>query len=100
MISAFVTEFVLTFIFLFIILGSTYSKAPKGFAGIAIGLALTLIHLISIPVTNTSVNPACSTNQALFIGDWAIGELWLFWVAPLLVAALAGIIYKLLCPEE
>lgn len=100
MVSAFVTEFVLTFIFLFIILGSTYSKAPKGFAGIAIGLALTLIHLISIPVTNTSVNPARSTSQALFVGDWAMGELWLFWLAPLLGAALAGIIYKLLCPEE
>jgi len=100
MTSAFITEFVMTFIFLFIILGSTYSKAPKGFAGIAIGFALTLIHLISIPVTNTSVNPARSTSQALFVGDWAVGELWLFWVAPLLGAAFAGIIYKFLSPEE
>lgn len=96
LISALVTESVLTFIFLFIILGSTYVKAPAGFAGIAIGLTLTLIHLISIPVTNTSVNPARSTSQALFVGDWALGQLWLFWVAPILGALLAGLAYKYL----
>ncbi len=100
MMAAFITEFVMTFIFLFVILGSTYSKAPKGFAGLAIGLGLTLIHLISIPITNTSVNPARSTSQALFVGDWAVAELWLFWVAPILGAIVAGLVYKFLCPEE
>tara|TARA_R110001606_G_scaffold65663_1_gene151688 strand:+ start:58 stop:315 length:258 start_codon:yes stop_codon:yes gene_type:complete len=80
-------------------LGSTYTKAPRGFAGLAIGLCLTLIHLISIPVTNTSVNPARSTSQALFVGDWAIDQLWLFWLAPIVGAILAGLIYKAISPE-
>lgn len=99
MISALVIEVVMTFIFLFVILGVTHSKAPRGFAGLAIGLCLTLIHLISIPVTNTSVNPARSTSQALIAGGWAIDQLWLFWVAPIVGAILAGIIYKILSPE-
>lgn len=99
MTSALVTEIVMTFMFLIIILGATHSKAPKGFAGLAIGLGLTLIHLISIPVTNTSVNPARSTSQALFVGDWAIGQLWLFWLAPIIGAILAGLVYKYLSPE-
>jgi len=88
------TEVVMTFGFLFVILGSTHGSAPKGFAPIAIGLCLTLIHLISIPVTNTSVNPARSTGPALFVGDWALSQLWLFWLAPLLGAALAGVVYR------
>jgi aquaporin Z len=92
--SAIVTEFVMTFMFMLIILGSTYEKAPAGFAGIAIGLGLTLIHLISIPVTNTSVNPARSISQAIFVGDWAISQLWLFIVVPIAGAALAGFIAK------
>ena len=100
MTAALVSEIAMTFMFLIVILGATHSKAPKGFAGIAIGLALTLIHLISIPVTNTSVNPARSTSQALFVGDWATGQLWLFWVAPIVGAALAGIVYKYLSPKE
>ena len=100
MLSALITEIVMTFMFLIVILGATHSKAPKGFAGIAIGLALTLIHLISIPVTNTSVNPARSTSQALFVGDWALGQLWLFWVAPIIGAILAGLVYKYLAPEK
>lgn len=89
-----VAEVVLTFIFLMIILGATDKRAPKGFAPLAIGLTLTLIHLISIPVSNTSVNPARSTGPALFVGDWALSELWIFWVAPIVGAALAGIAYK------
>ncbi len=98
--SALIVEVVMTFMFLIIILGATHSKAPKGFAGLAIGLGLTLIHLISIPVTNTSVNPARSTSQALFAdGSWAMGQLWLFWVAPILGAALAGLVYKFMAPE-
>ena len=97
--AALVTEVVMTFMFLMIILGATHGKAPVGFAGLAIGLGLTLIHLISIPVTNTSVNPARSTSQALFVGDWAMGQLWLFWVAPVLGAVLAGLVYKWLSPE-
>lgn len=100
MVAALVTEIVMTFMFLIIILGSTHSKAPNGFAGLVIGLGLTLIHLISIPVTNTSVNPARSTSQALFAGDWALTQLWLFWVAPIIGALLAGIVYKMLSPEE
>lgn len=100
MLAAFVSEVVMTFMFLIVILGATHSKAPKGFAGVAIGLALTLIHLISIPVTNTSVNPARSTSQALFVGDWALGQLWLFWVAPIAGAILAGLVYKLVSPEK
>jgi aquaporin Z len=96
LLSGFVSEVVMTFIFLIIILGSTDSRAPQGFAPIAIGLGLTLIHLISIPVTNTSVNPARSTGPALFVGGWAISQLWLFWVAPILGALLAGVTYKML----
>lgn len=98
--SAFITEAVMTFMFLIIILGATHKKAPQGFAGLAIGLGLTLIHLISIPVTNTSVNPARSTSQAIFIGGWAIEQLWLFWIAPIVGAALAGIVYKLISDKE
>ncbi len=94
MTAAIVSELVMTFMFLLIILGATDDKAPKGFAGIAIGLALTLIHLISIPVTNTSVNPARSISQALFVGDWALAQLWLFIVVPILGAVLAGLVYK------
>ncbi|WP_109300682.1 aquaporin Z [Aquimarina sp. AU474] len=100
MLSALITEIVMTFMFLIIILGATHSKAPKGFAGLAIGLGLTLIHLISIPVTNTSVNPARSTSQAIFVGDWALGQLWLFWVAPIVGAILAGIVYKYISSEK
>ncbi len=95
MAAALVAELVLTFFFLFIILGATDSRAPKGFAPIAIGLGLTLIHLIGIPVTNLSVNPARSTGPALFVGDWAVQQLWLFWLAPLAGAALAGIVYPM-----
>ncbi len=100
MVSALITEIVMTFMFLIIILGATHPKAPKGFGGLAIGLGLTLIHLISIPVTNTSVNPARSTSQALFVGDWAMGQLWLFWVAPIVGAILAGLVYKMISPEK
>jgi aquaporin Z len=100
MVAALTAEFALTFVFLIIILGSTHSKAPKGFAGLAIGLGLTLIHLISIPVTNTSVNPARSTSQAIFAGGWAPGQLWLFWVAPVAGALVAGLVYKFLSPED
>jgi aquaporin Z len=92
--ASFVSEAVLTFMFLMIILGSTEKRAPVGFAGIAIGLSLVLIHLISIPVTNTSVNPARSTGPALFVGGWALSQLWLFWVAPILGAAVAGVVYR------
>ncbi|SFJ63480.1 aquaporin Z [Planctomicrobium piriforme] len=94
--AAFVAEFVLTFFFLMIIMGSTDSRAPAGFAPIAIGLGLTLILLIGIPVTNLSVNPARSTGPALFVGGWAVAQLWLFWVAPLLGGAVGGITYNLL----
>ena len=90
------SEFVLTFFFLFVILGATDSRAPAGFAPIPIGFALCLIHLIGIPVTNVSVNPARSTGPALFVGDWAIAQLWVFWIAPLAAAALAGVTYPLL----
>ncbi|MBN1649709.1 MAG: aquaporin Z [Bacteroidales bacterium] len=100
MLAALVSEIVMTFMFLIIILGATHPKAPKGFAGLAIGLGLTLIHLISIPVTNTSVNPARSTSQAIFVGDWAINQLWLFWLAPIVGALLAGFAYKMLSPEK
>lgn len=101
MTSALITEIVMTFMFLMIILGTTHSKAPKYLAGLAIGLGLTLIHLISIPITNTSVNPARSTSQALFAdNDWAMPQLWLFWVAPIVGAILAGVVYKYLSPEE
>ena len=98
--AALVCEFVMTFFFLMIILGATDERAPSGFAPIAIGLALTLIHLISIPVTNTSVNPARSTGPALFVGGWAISQLWLFWIAPLLGAALAGVTYRIVSGER
>lgn len=94
MAAGFVTEVLLTFVFLMIILGSTDDRAPKGFAPIAIGLGLTLIHLISIPVTNTSVNPARSTGPAVFVGGWALSQLWLFWVAPIIGAVLAGGVYR------
>jgi aquaporin Z len=92
--AGFLTELVMTFMFLMIILGATDRRAPQGFAPIAIGLALTLIHLISIPVTNTSVNPARSTGPALIVGGWALQQLWLFWIAPLLGAALAGLVSR------
>jgi aquaporin Z len=96
LIAALVTEVIMTFVFLMVILGSTARGAPAGFAGLAIGLGLTLIHLISIPVTNTSVNPARSTGPALFVGGWALEQLWLFWVAPIAGAFLAGIGHKIL----
>ena len=92
--AAFVCEVAMTFAFLFVILGSTHGNAPRGFAPIAIGLGLTLIHLISIPVTNTSVNPARSTATAIFAGGWALQQLWLFWVAPIVGGILGGVIYK------
>ena len=101
MMSVLIAEVVLTFFFLIVILGATHKNAPKGFAGIAIGLALTLIHLISIPVSNTSVNPARSTATALFAdGGWAIPQLWLFWLAPIVGAALAGLVYNWLGKSE
>src|SRR5881392_3477682 len=99
LVSAFLTELVLTAMFLFIIMGSTHGKAPAGFAPIAIGLALVMIHLVSIPITNTSVNPARSTGPALFVGGWALAQLWLFWVAPLIGGAAGGLIYRWLSPE-
>jgi aquaporin Z len=99
LVSALVAEIVLTFFFLIVILGSTDKRTPAGFAPIAIGLALTLIHLISIPVTNTSVNPARSTGPALFVGGWALAQLWLFWVAPLIGGAIGGFIYRWLGNE-
>ncbi len=98
--AALVTEVVMTFMFLIVILGSTHWKAPTGFAGLAIGLALTLIHLISIPVTNTSVNPARSTGPALFVGGWALQQLWLFWVAPIVGAVLAGVAHQAILEGE
>lgn len=100
LLAALVTEIVMTFMFLIIILGATDKRAPAGFAPIAIGLGLTLIHLISIPVTNTSVNPARSTAVAIFQGDWAIGQLWLFWLAPIVGAILAGLVYRWFESEE
>jgi aquaporin Z len=98
--AALITEIVMTFMFLIIILGATDKRAPQGFAPIAIGLGLTLIHLISIPVTNTSVNPARSTGVALFAGDWAVSQLWLFWLAPIIGAIIAGIVYRWLGSDE
>jgi aquaporin Z len=98
--AALVCEVVMTLFFLLVILGSTDSRAPAGFAPLAIGLALTLIHLISIPVTNTSVNPARSTGQALFVGGWALQQLWLFWVAPLVGAIIGGFIYRWLGEDK
>jgi aquaporin Z len=94
--AALVTEVVMTMMFLLVIMGATDKRAPDGFAPIAIGLCLTLIHLISIPVTNTSVNPARSTGVAIFVGDWAVAQLWLFWVAPIIGAVLGGIVYRFL----
>jgi aquaporin Z len=100
MASGFLTEVVMTLMFLFIILGATDRRAPAGFAPIAIGLGLTLIHLISIPVTNTSVNPARSTGPAILVGDWALAQLWLFWVAPIVGALLAGFLYRWFSDES
>jgi aquaporin Z len=100
MASGFLAEFVMTLMFLVIILGATDRRAPQGLAPIAIGLALTLIHLVSIPVTNTSVNPARSTGPAVFVGDWALGQLWLFWIAPILGALVAGYVYRWLGDEQ
>jgi aquaporin Z len=100
MASGFLTEVVMTLMFLVIILGATDRRAPAGFAPIAIGLGLTLIHLISIPVTNTSVNPARSTGPAVFVGDWALGQLWLFWVAPFIGALIAGYLYRWLGSDK
>ena len=99
LVSCLLAEIVLTMMFLFIIMGSTHGRAPAGFAPIAIGLGLTLIHLISIPVTNTSVNPARSTGPALFVGGWALAQLWLFWVAPLVGGAIGGLLYRWLSSE-
>lgn len=98
--AALIIELVMTFMFLMIILGATDGRAPAGFAPLAIGLGLTLIHLISIPVTNTSVNPARSTGPALFVGGWALSQLWLFWLAPIAGAALAGLTYKKVSAES
>jgi len=100
LVAALTCEVVMTFVFLFVILGSTHGRAPAGFAPIAIGLCLTLIHLISIPVTNTSVNPARSMAPALFAGGWAIDQLWLFWVAPIAGALIAGFVYRWLSPND
>ena len=100
MVSALVAEIVLTFFFLLIILGATDKRAPQGFAPIAIGLGLTLIHLIGIPVTNLSVNPARSTGPAVFVGGWALAQLWLFWIAPLVGAALAGLVYPAIAKSK
>ena len=100
LLAALVTEVVMTMMFLVVILGATDQRAPKGFAPIAIGLCLTLIHLISIPVTNTSVNPARSTGVAIFVGDWATGQLWLFWVAPIVGALLGAVVYRFIGKEE
>jgi aquaporin Z len=97
--AALIAEIVLTAMFLFVIMGATHGKAPAGFAPLAIGLMLTLIHLISIPVTNTSVNPARSTGPALFVGGWAIQQLWLFWLAPLIGGAIGGVVYRWLSAE-
>ena len=100
MAAALVAEVVMTFFFLIVILGATNKRAPQALAGVAIGLALTLIHLVSIPVTNTSVNPARSTGPAIFVGGWALKQLWLFWLAPVVGAALAGVAYRFLADER
>ena len=100
MTAALITEVVMTMMFIFIIMGATDSRAPAGFAPIAIGLGLTLIHLISIPVTNTSVNPARSTGVGLYVGDWAVSQLWLFWVAPIAGAVIGAVIYRFVSSEE
>jgi aquaporin Z len=98
--ASLLTEVVMTFMFLIVILGATHRRAPVGFAGLAIGLMLTLIHLISIPVTNTSVNPARSTGPAIFVGGWALAQLWLFWLAPIIGAAVAGFFYRAVLEGE
>ena len=95
----FIMEVTMTAMFLFVIMGATHGKAPAGFAPLAIGLTLTMIHLVSIPVTNTSVNPARRTGPALFVGGWALGQLWLFWVAPLIGGVLGGVVYRWLSEE-
>ena len=100
LLAGIVSEVVMTFMFLIVILGATHQRSPAGAAGLAIGLALTLIHLVSIPVTNTSVNPARSTGPAIFVGGWALQQLWVFWVAPIVGAALAGFVYKGLLEGE
>ena len=100
LLAGLVTEVVMTMMFLIIILGATDKRAPQGFAPLAIGLGLTLIHLISIPVTNTSVNPARSTGVAIFVGDWAVAQLWLFWVAPILGAVLGAVVYRFIGGSE
>ena len=100
LLAALVTEVVMTMFILLVILGATDKRAPAGFAPIAIGRALTLIHLISIPVTNTSVNPARSTGVAVFVGDWAVGQLWLFWFAPIVGALLGAVTYRFIASEE
>ena len=99
LIVGFITEVTMTAMFLFVIMGSTHGKAPAGFAPLAIGLALVMIHLVSIPVTNTSVNPARSTGPALFVGGWALQQLWLFWVAPLIGGVIGGVVYRWLSDE-
>ncbi len=99
LVACFVMEVTMTAVFLFVIMGSTHGKAPAGFAPLAIGLALVLIHLVSIPVTNTSVNPARSTGPALFVGGWALQQLWLFWVAPLIGGVIGGVVYRWLSDE-
>lgn len=98
--ACFLVEVVMSAVFLFVIMGATHGKAPAGFAPLAIGLALVMIHLVSIPVTNTSVNPARSTGPALFVGGWALAQLWMFWVAPLLGGAMGGAVYRWLSPED
>lgn len=100
LVACLITEVVMTFMFLVVILGATDKRAPAGFAPIAIGLCLTLIHLISIPVTNTSVNPARSTGPAIFVGDWALSQLWLFWLAPIIGAIIAGFVYRAMMAEK
>jgi aquaporin Z len=100
LLAALITEVVMTMMFLLVILGATDKRAPQGFAPIAIGLCLTLIHLISIPVTNTSVNPARSTGVAMFVGDWAVSQLWLFWVAPIIGGMLGAVIYRFIGSEK
>ena len=100
LLAALVTEIVMTMMFLIVILGATDKRAPQGFTPIAIGLCLTLIHLISIPVTNTSVNPARSTGVAVFVGGWALAQLWLFWVAPIVGGALGAVIYRFIGKEQ
>ncbi|MGB3866556.1 MAG: aquaporin Z [Xanthobacteraceae bacterium] len=100
LVACLVSEVVMTAVFLFIIMGATHGKAPAGFAPLAIGLTLTMIHLVSIPVTNTSVNPARSTGPALFVGGWALQQLWLFWIAPLVGGVIGGVLYRWLSPDE